>query len=89
MSDDEGTNGSNAELESLKQKLSDTEKRFNDAEEKLNTSQTLLANAIAALAGAGGGGLPAVPAPVAARKTPAEILREKISLLHQLLTKSP
>ena len=72
MSDDEGTNSSNAELESLKQKLI-------DAEEKLNTSQTLLTNAIAALgaaAGAGAGGLPAAPAPVVARKTAAEILRD-------------
>ena len=39
---------------------------------------------------AGGGGAPVVPAaPIAVRKTAEEILRDKISLLHQLLTKSP
>ena len=88
MSDDEGTNGSNAELESIKQKLSDTEKRFNDAEEKLNASHTLLANAIAALAGAaagaggGHGHAPAAPPSI------EDIRREKVTKLYTLLQKS-
>ena len=86
MSDNEDTNGSIAELESIKQKLSDTEKRFNDAEEKLNASQTLLANAIAALAGAaagaGEGHVPAAPPSI------EDIRREKVTKLYTLLQKS-
>ena len=37
----------------------------------------------------GGAHAAAAPGPVVARKSPEEILRDKISLLHQLLTKSP
>ena len=65
----------------------------NAEQSKTQAKQTkVLAELIAkqgvpAVPAAGGGGLPAVPAP--ARKTPEEILRDKISLLHQLLTKSP
>ena len=42
-----------------------------------------------AIPSADGGIVAAVPAPIVARKTAEEILRDKISLLHQLLTKSP
>ena len=42
-----------------------------------------------AIPAAEGGIAAAVPAPIVARKTPEEILRDKISLLYQLLTKSP
>ena len=88
MSDNEDTNGSNAELESIKQKLSDTEKRFNDAEEKLNASHILLANTIAALAGAaagaggGHGHAPAAPPSI------EDIRREKMTKLYTFLQKS-
>ena len=57
------------------------------AEQAKVLAELLAKQAVPAVPAAGGGGLPAVPAP--ARKTPEEILRDKISLLHQLLTKSP
>ena len=40
----------------LNLKVSNRSLRFNDAEQKLNTSQTLLSNALAALAGGAGAG---------------------------------
>ena len=63
------------EMETLKLKLNETEKRFSDAEKRLNDSQTMLADALAALAGVRGGGGGLVPAP----PTPAEVRREKMT----------
>ena len=81
MGDNE-ENGYNAELENLKQKLNESEQRFTAAEEKLNASQTLLTNALAALA-AGGHVPPAVVAP-----TPEETRRDRMTKLYTLLQKS-
>ena len=77
---DEDQSGHDAELEDLRQKLNDSERRFTAAEEKLNDSHNLLANALAALAAGGR----AAAAPPSAEDT----RRDRMTKLYTLLQKS-